>query len=107
MLNSQPFHVLKQIASLAWPTILKMLQKRGVNRDLGLKNMANPEVKNNFEPTLVRAIEVASMLQVSIRTLWRLRSAGQLPSPIRLGGAVRWPIDDIKKWIAAGCPTAN
>jgi predicted DNA-binding transcriptional regulator AlpA len=84
-----------------------MLQKLGVNRDLGLKNMANHEVKNNFEPTLVTAKEVASILQVSIRTLWRLRSARQLPSPIRIGNAVRWRIEEIRNWIARDCPVSN
>ena len=69
--------------------------------------MANHEVTNNFEPTLVTAKEVASMLQVSIRTLWRLRSAGQLPSPLRIGNAVRWRVDEIRIWIAAGCPVTS
>jgi predicted DNA-binding transcriptional regulator AlpA len=56
------------------------------------------------EPCLVTAVEVAKLLHVSTRTLWRLRSGGQMPQPVRLGGAVRWRIEDIKNWIAAGCP---
>ena len=32
-----------------------------------------------------------------------LRSTGQLPEPMRLGGAVRWRLDEVKKWIADGC----
>ena len=57
------------------------------------------------EPLLVPAAEVARMLQVSARTLWRLRSAGQLPALVRLGGAVRWRLEEIRKWIAEGCRT--
>lgn len=57
------------------------------------------------EPLLVTALEFARLMCISTRTLWRLRSAGQLPDPVRLGGAVRWRLDDIKKWIADGCPS--
>jgi len=48
--------------------------------------------------------QVAALLQVSTRTVWRLLSAGTLPSPVRLGGCVRWRVDDIAGWIDAGCP---
>lgn len=51
--------------------------------------------------------QVAELLQVSTRTLWRMRSAGSLPTPIRLGSAVRWRRDEIEQWILAGCPSAN
>ncbi len=56
------------------------------------------------EPCLISADAVARLLDVSVRSLWRLRSAGQVPQPVRLGGAVRWRLDEIKKWIADGCP---
>ena len=54
-------------------------------------------------PSLITAAEFAEMLKVSVRTLWRLRSAKQVPEPVRLGGAVRWRLDEVTKWIAAGC----
>ena len=40
-------------------------------------------------PALITAAEFAKMLSVSLRTLWRLRSAGRVPAPIRLAGVVR------------------
>jgi predicted DNA-binding transcriptional regulator AlpA len=58
-------------------------------------------------PVMLTASELAVMLHISTRSLWRMLSAGQLPNPVRLGGAVRWPVEEIKKWIAAGCPTGN
>lgn len=60
-----------------------------------------------IEPTLVTATEVAKMLNVSVRTLWRLRSAKQLPTPVRLGSAVRWRFEEIRDWITAGCPASK
>jgi len=56
------------------------------------------------EPLLIPAIEFARLLQVSTRTLWRLRSAGDLPAPVRFGGTVRWRLEEVRKWIAEGCP---
>lgn len=48
---------------------------------------------------LVTAQELARMLRVSVRKVWRMRSAGQLPPPVRLGGSVRWDPVDIDSWL--------
>jgi len=57
-----------------------------------------------IEPLVVTAKQLAIMLQVSKRTLFRMRSAGRLPSPMRVGGIVRWRLEDVQNWISAGCP---
>ena len=59
------------------------------------------------QPILITAAELAHMLQISVRTLWRLRSAGQLINPIRIGGNTRWRLDEVREWIAAGCPQTS
>jgi len=56
---------------------------------------------------LLSAQTLAKRLGVSVRTLWRLRSSGKLPQPVRLGGAVRWRAGEIHSWIQAGCPNAK
>jgi predicted DNA-binding transcriptional regulator AlpA len=56
------------------------------------------------EPLLIAAKDVARHMQVSLRTVWRTRSAGQMPPPVRIGAAVRWRLDEIRKWISDGCP---
>ncbi len=56
------------------------------------------------ESVLVTSAELAKLLHISTRTLWRMKSSGQLPDPLRLGGAVRWRMEEIQKWIADGCP---
>jgi conjugative relaxase-like TrwC/TraI family protein len=33
-----------------------------------------------------------------------LLSGGVVPEPVRLGRTVRWRLEDIHSWIAAGCP---
>jgi excisionase family DNA binding protein len=64
-----------------------------------------PTAHSPDEPLLLRAQELARLLNISLRTLWRLHSARALPQPMRLGAAVRWRMDEIKQWIAAGCPS--
>jgi excisionase family DNA binding protein len=66
------------------------------------------EYTNNGEPSikavLITVVELATLLQVSTRTVWRMRSSGQLPLPLQLGGAIRWRLEVIQKWIEEGCP---
>jgi prophage regulatory protein len=57
------------------------------------------------EPALLLSAEkVAELLDISVRTLWRLRATGKLPLPVRLGGSVRWRAEEIAVWIQQGCP---
>jgi excisionase family DNA binding protein len=58
-------------------------------------------------PALISAAELADLLQISTRTLWRLRSAGKLIRPIKLGGSTRWRFDEVQDWIAQGCPAPD
>lgn len=58
---------------------------------------------DEIEPMLLTSEQVAGMLQISKRSLWRLRSAHEIPEPVRLGATVRWRTDEIKNWIASGC----
>jgi len=53
---------------------------------------------------LLSAETLAEQLELSVRTVWRLRSSGKLPKPIKVGGSVRWRSEEIDNWIAAGCP---
>jgi len=55
-------------------------------------------------PLLAGASGVARMLDSGLRTVRTMDAAGKLPTPIRLGGKVLWSIDELKAWIAAGCP---
>jgi excisionase family DNA binding protein len=58
-------------------------------------------------PTLINAEEVARMLDVSERTLWRLLSAGKVPRPVRIGRSTRWRLSELRDWIAGGCRPAT
>ena len=55
-------------------------------------------------PLLITAEEVARMMNISRRTLWRLLSAGRFPQPVRFGGNTRWRVAEVLRWIEDGCP---
>ncbi|MCK5611862.1 hypothetical protein KAR91_58875 [Candidatus Pacearchaeota archaeon] len=56
--------------------------------------------------TLLTAQSVGEMLSLSKRAVFRMRSAGLICSPVKVGaGAIRWRQSDIEKWISMGCPT--
>ncbi len=59
--------------------------------------------KNGSTPQLISAKTLAEKLDISRRTLQRLQSKGEVPPPIRLGGSVRWNLDEVAEWIENGC----
>lgn len=62
----------------------------------------NTEAQNN--PLAFSAADLARRLDVSLRHLRRLDSAGKLPKPIRLGRSVRWPVAEVENWLRLGGP---
>lgn len=57
---------------------------------------------------LLTVEDVARLLKISIRSVWRLHSAGVLPDPVPWElGSVRWRRTDIESWVVAGCPDGN
>jgi excisionase family DNA binding protein len=53
---------------------------------------------------LINTDEVAKLLKASPRTVWKMQNEGEMPTPIRIGRAVRWGYGEIKAWVNAGCP---
>lgn len=62
-------------------------------------------IKTEQQVLTTTAGGVARLLQISVRQVWRLHSLCQLPRPVRLGACVRWRVDEIKAFVAAGCPS--
>jgi len=62
------------------------------------------QVREDQELMAISAKRLAKMLDVSLRQIWRLKSAGKLPKPLRIGGSVRWNRQEIVNWFEAGCP---
>jgi len=56
------------------------------------------------EPLLITASQLSEKLQISVRTVWSLLSAGELLEPVRIRGNTRWRLHEVEHWIANGCP---
>jgi predicted DNA-binding transcriptional regulator AlpA len=50
---------------------------------------------------LLSAQETATMLGMSVATVWRRTSDGTLPQPVRIGGVTRWVRDEVVEVISA------
>ncbi len=74
------------------------------NINLRTAASVDSEIERSPAVELVNARELAKLLAVSERTLYRLKSTGELPPPIVLGGSVRWRLSEIRQWIGKGCP---
>lgn len=61
----------------------------------------------NAPARLIDVNDVAKMLGVSSRHVYRLADGGRMPRPLKLGGAVRWSMKTINEWIDAGCPSGT
>lgn len=55
-------------------------------------------------PLLVDSRAASAMLALGERTLWSLTNRNAIPSR-KIGRAVRYSPEELRMWIAAGCPT--
>jgi len=53
---------------------------------------------------LITTEELAQMLSVSERTIYRWRAEGKIPPALKIGGVLRWSRDAIVEWLADGAP---
>lgn len=45
---------------------------------------------------LLRVVEVAAVLGISVRQVWKLCQRGELPAPVRIGRSTRWRESEIQ-----------
>lgn len=53
---------------------------------------------------LLTARQAAIMCSKSLRTWRAWDSAGWIPKPVRIGRSTLWRFDELREWVAAGCP---
>lgn len=56
------------------------------------------------KPLLLKAACAAAECGVSVRTWYAWDFSGKIPSPIRIGRTPFWPYEELRAWVAAGCP---
>jgi len=58
---------------------------------------------NQTNCQLLSAKSLSGLLQTSVRSIWRYRSAGRLPEPMKIAGAIRWKLSDIERFLQFNC----
>lgn len=56
---------------------------------------------NSNVPKLLTVNDIAKLLKLSTRSVWRLVKAKTIVEPIRIGGSIRWRPSDVATWIAS------
>jgi hypothetical protein len=56
------------------------------------------------EPLLVPAGVAGPMCGRSEASWWRDHAARRIPAPLKLGGRTLWRLDELRRWVEAGCP---
>ncbi|HMO84346.1 MAG TPA: helix-turn-helix domain-containing protein [Lacipirellulaceae bacterium] len=70
----------------------------------GDTNAINYPGVGTLDVLAVDAAEAARLCGVSRTSWYGLQAAGRLPRPVRLGRRVVWRVEELKAWLAAGCP---
>jgi excisionase family DNA binding protein len=55
-------------------------------------------MRSSTPTLLLTPLQAAEALAISSRTLWRMTASGEIPH-IRLGRCLRYPVDDLQRWI--------
>ncbi|MCG3139127.1 MAG: hypothetical protein HJJLKODD_03006 [Phycisphaerae bacterium] len=67
--------------------------------------MATTTTPIQSDKLAVTAGDAAKLLGISRGQWWKLCSMSKTPLPVRLGSkAPRWRLDELRAWLAAGCP---
>ena len=62
----------------------------------------------SLAPLLLDADQAALLLNIGRSLFYSMHSAGTLgPLPVRLGRRTLWRREELKRWVAAGCPTRD
>jgi len=55
-------------------------------------------------PLLLKAADAAALCGKSLRTWRAWDAAGLIPRPVRIRRSTLWRPDELRAWVAAGCP---
>lgn len=51
--------------------------------------------------SMLTAKDLAKMLGINLRSVWRRKADGTLPQPVQLGRSVRWVRKEVERWLAS------
>lgn len=70
----------------------------------GTAQLSDNRAQSKPSQLLLTARQAAAMCAKSLRTWRSWDSAGWIPQPVRIGRSTLWRADELRDWVAAGCP---
>ena len=67
-------------------------------------NSQTQTLRVDMRPLLLRAAQAAEVCSTSVRTWRTWGTIGKIPRPVYVGRIPFWRYDELKAWVAAGCP---
>ncbi len=67
-------------------------------------DLPDQDINQAPAPLLVTARQAAALCGKSLRTWRTWDAAGWIPRPVRIGRSTLWRADELRQWVAAGCP---
>ncbi|MCL2639496.1 MAG: helix-turn-helix domain-containing protein [Phycisphaerales bacterium] len=64
------------------------------------KNANSSQPQSQHQPLVLQVKQVAKLLNLSERTIWRLASTGEIPRPIGFGRSRRWSHKSLEQFVA-------
>ena len=59
---------------------------------------------NDLSALLLTTSQAAALCGRSLRTFRTWDAAGRIPQPVRIGRSTLWRAEELRAWVAAGCP---
>jgi len=56
------------------------------------------------DPFLVDTAGAARLLCLAPSTVYAMFKDGKIPKPVRIGSKLLWRVDELRRWVEAGCP---
>lgn len=75
-----------------------------VQRGWPMPAKAERQPEQALEALAVDATEAARICGVSRAMWWKLDRSGRCPQPVRVGRLKRWRVEELRAWLAMGCP---
>ena len=75
-----------------------------MSQSLLLKDIPSECSDDDAKPLLLTAFQAAEMFGAGLRTWRTWQATGRIPQPIRIGRKNFWRSQELRAWVAAGCP---
>jgi predicted DNA-binding transcriptional regulator AlpA len=84
--------------------VLDLLAQQQKFLQLACGLLANAQKNPLLARLAVDADDLAGIMNLGVRTIRTLDSAGGLPRPVKLGSRRLWNVQELRSWMSAGCP---